>query len=303
VPFDRNPNRVPDKIDRDEEREPDQSHLVHVPRIYCTIQNHGLLHLPPPIVERLAALGIQNAQGESHLGHSETLTAMTDELIEGLGRFSSLRRIQSGTRDLIVTAAAVHDIGKTGPPMSINPDPIPFVKFYNVDFPNGAQKMMLRTALHLAIQMGGITTEERNYIEKVLRAYGLAPDRMYLRTFYNLHSLFTYDILREGGTTEDIAAAASGHHLKRGVKPDSYSFGDLAETGRYIEPLDELAAMVRKNNLRTRNLSTRDRIQAVYLPFETLPKPISSAYCGTLNVAIASGVLPDIVERHPSQKS
>lgn len=285
----------------DDEPDPDQSYLIHVPRVQQIIQTHGIIHVPNSVIERMSAMGIPNSHGESQLGHSDLLTCMTDEVTEELGRWSSIRKLQGDTRDLIVTAAFLHDIGKLGPPPSVNPDPIPFIKFYNVDFPNGSQKIKLKTALAKAVAMGELTSDERLYIELTLKTYGLDPDRMFLRTFYNLHSLFTYDTLRECGIPEDIAAAASGHHLKRGIKPDHYSFADLAETGSHYEYLDELAAMVRSNNERTRHLSIRDRIKLVYGPFETLPKPISSLYCGRMGVTIASGVLQQVMERHPQQ--
>jgi|GEM_PF-2375567 len=289
--------------ERDEDPEIDESYLVHVPRVERILEEHGTLEVPAIIVDRLSALGIPNLHGESHLGHSETLTDMTEELIEALGRESRLRRVDPSMRDILVTSAPLHDIGKTGPKMSINPNPVPFIKLYNVNFPEGTpQKMKFKTALIKAVAMGAITPDERFYIEKVLKEYGIDTDRIFLRTFYNLHSLFTYDILREGGMREEIAAAAAGHHLKRGVKPDGYSFRDLSETGRFLEPLDELAAMVRQNNGRTIRMSSRDRIAAVYKGFEELQRPISTHYCDLMRASIAHGVLNTIVEKHPHQK-
>lgn len=288
----------------DTPREPnptdDASYLQYVPRVEATIRTQGLLRIPRSVIERQAMLGIPNANGESFLGHSEAVGEMTSELMEGLDRWSETRRISSGTGDLIRTAANIHDVGKTGPSANVNPNPIPFVKFYNVNFPFGTQQALLRTALDYAVKIGKMTEADKEYIKEVLRKKGYDPDRIYLRTFYNLHSLDTYDVLKEAGVDETLAAAASGHHLKRGVKPDGYSFRELAETGRYIEPMDEWAAMTRTGNLK-KGLSTRERLQAVYIPFTTMRNSVGRIYCDTIQAAVASEVLPKILEKHQHQ--
>lgn len=276
------------------------TYLQYVPRVEATVRSQGLLHVPKSIVERQAALGIPNNNGESFLGHSETVGIMSAELIEGLNEWSETRRVSSDTRDLIVTAAHFHDIGKTGPSEDISPDPVPFVKFYNINFPFSAQEALFRTVLDYAVKIGGITENDKKYIKTALRNRGYDPDRMRLRTFYNLHSLDTYEILRKAGVDESIAAAASGHHLKRGVKPDGYLARELAETGRYIEPMDEWAAMTRNGNPNS-GLHVKERFQAVYNPFTEMRNTVGRIYCDMIQAGIASEVLPRILERHQSQ--
>jgi len=280
----------------------DEPFIEYIPRVNCIVQNNGLIPPPFPIIERMAALGIPNSHRESQLGHSETLTEMTGELIEGLDN-AGIIQVQTDTLARLKTGAFLHDIGKTGPESAINPNPAIFVKLFNTDFSGDLRHVKFRTALFQATQEGKITQEEKIYIERVLREYGIDPDKMTLRTFFNLHSLFTYGVLLEGGMSEEMARIAASHHLKREIRPNGYSWSELAETGRFIEPMDELAAMVRRNNPKTLQMSCIERIRAVYEGFSPLRKSVGTPYQETIQTALNHGILQRIVEKHPHQKN
>lgn len=276
------------------------AYIQYVPRVQAFICKQGLLSVPNGIIERQAMLGIPNDRGESFLGHSESVGAMAGELAEKLSRKSEAYRIRECTRDLIATAGHLHDVGKTGPVSSINPNPVSFVNFYNVNYPFDPTSTTLREALIYAVSIGGISESDREYIRNVLKKEGRDPDRMYLRTFYNLHSLDTYAVLKEAGVDETIAAAAAGHHLKRGIKPDGYATRDLVETGRFIEPIDELLAMARLGNPKS-GLPIRDRLLAVYLPFLSMDSIVGRTYSAVISEGLKSNILPEILENHPRQ--
>ncbi|MFA6889329.1 MAG: HD domain-containing protein [Candidatus Woesearchaeota archaeon] len=274
------------------------STLNHVPRVNAFIMNNGLLEIPQSLIQIQSSLGIPNIFGESMLGHCETVMEMTKELLDGL---ETIFKIQSSTKHNILIAAYLHDIGKSGPSPQINQNPEAFIKFYNVNFLTGTQKTNFISALNEAVAIREITYDEKQYIINTLKVFGVDPERMTLRDFYNLHSLFTHDILKEAGVEEFIARTASAHHLKRGVKPNGYTVEELAENSGWIALPDEFVAMARLNNPNN-GLSTNDRIRAVYESFQSAEPCIRDPYYRILEMGMSTGVLPVVLENHERQR-
>ncbi|MFA7685558.1 MAG: hypothetical protein WCX95_02030 [Candidatus Gracilibacteria bacterium] len=276
-------------------------YLQYIPRVRAIIDKHGLLPLPESVVIRLAMLGIPNDQEESFLGHCETVGIMSSKLMQGLNRTTD---IQFSTEEqvTIATGAHIHDIGKTGPAGDLNPYPWIFVKLFNINCPIGTREAHLRTLLDYGVNHGFLTKKEREYVKTVLREANLNPDTMTLRSFYDLHSLDTFDILMRAGVEESIAAIASGHHLKRDIKPNGYSIRDLVPTARIIELMDEAAAMTRKGNPK-RGIPTSERISSIHDPFASMSRDhvIRDPYCEIIQVGIRSGILSQILEEHVDQ--
>lgn len=266
------------------------------------MERYAIAPLPDEVINTLTLLGIpKQTTGESFLGHSEMLTDMVADLFTELSKYAP-ELIAGITRERILKATLTHDVGKTGPPKSKNKNPKAFVHFYNTNFPEKMDKRMsFQEALTQAIKLGSITPAERQDIETTLTNCGFDPRTMTLRNFYNLHSIFTYRILKEAGIDEDIAAMAAGHHLKREVVPDGHMIEDLAQTGRILEPLDELAAMLRSDNPK-HTCPVAKLLWLVYRHFAENHSPASEPYCRLILTATRHGILQRILAKYPRQE-
>lgn len=263
-------------------------------------KEQNLIEMPPSVIKRMAALGIKNNLGESFLGHSEIVCLMVSDLldhIEKCGNHREVWKIIASTRkNVMETAGFLHDIGKTG---SDEADPMPFIKFYNINFNSHPSEISLLSAFESAVMRRYISEDEKSTIIKILKNRGYNPKKLTLRDFYNLSSLFTYEILHKNHMGEEISSIASAHHLKRKIIPPGYKIESFINTGAILETTDSMAAMIRKNHPK-REFTPEQRIKSIYNSFGQCDRSIRERYQDLININSECRFLINIAGKYSS---
>jgi hypothetical protein len=233
-------------------------------RAICAEVGFDIDHVAPQVVARMQLL----AEHSETVSDCERMVANARrifrhyETTKPSGAFSE---VESRT---VILGCLFSDIGKTGPAGAdleaqtlivemfavedVRDDAQPVARFLKTSFPADADERIRRFA-----------------------SLGLDPT-ITIREFWNLHSVWTFEILEASGVPPEVVAAATAHHLLDDVNPENLvgadghftrSFGDNASFDRaekLIILLDKYDA-VRRRGRRSHHQAIawlRDRVES-----------------------------------------
>jgi hypothetical protein len=160
----------------------------------------------------LSRLSVLNAHSPV-VADAERLTARAFATFRQYERTKPNEAFDAEEQRVVVVASIFSDIGKTGPLRASAHVQRYIAQMFSVEgVKDDSQtlKSFLRTYFPS-------DAEDRMW---ELEALDLDPE-MSIRTFWNLHSRWTFDILRAGGLPEEIVAAAATHHMLEDINPES----------------------------------------------------------------------------------
>lgn len=175
----------------------------------CSQVGFDLGSVAPLIIERLTTL-------EAHSPVVADAERISAEAFAMFRYYESTKPDRAFTPDeqrVVVLASIFSDIGKTGP-LEASPGVREHIaEMFSVEgVKDDSQTVKSFLRRHFPED-----AEERVW---QLEALDLDPE-MSIRTFWNLHSRWTFDVLRAGGLPPEVVAAAATHHLLEDINPDS----------------------------------------------------------------------------------
>lgn len=123
---------------------------------------------------------------------------------------------------IVVVGSVFADIGKTGPLNADADSQRLIVEMFSVEGVRDDKQSVAQFFHHYFAPDAKQRTER-------FRQLGLDPD-MTMRSFWNLHTSWTFDIARDGGVPKEAVAAAATHHMLDNINPDAI----VAADGSYV---------------------------------------------------------------------
>lgn len=125
-------------------------------------------------------------------------------------------------KNIVRAGSLLSDIGKTGPLRASREQQELCVRMYGVE---GVRNDKLPVSEFFQTYFGA----EASHCIEHFRSLGLDA-AMPIRTFWNLHGEWTYELLRNSGVPHEAVPAAAAHHLLEHVNPDELVGEDGAFT-------------------------------------------------------------------------
>jgi hypothetical protein len=222
----------------------DSSDVISRLRPICAEVGFDLDLAKPELLARLRLL----ARCTACVGDIEHMVSMARTVFRYLETTKPSEALSDIERRIVILGCIFSDIGKTGP--------------YEAD----ASGQRLVADLFATENV----RDETQSVERFLKAYfpgdaderarrftalGLDP-RMTLREFWNLHAVWTFQILEAGGVPTEVVAAAATHHLLEAVNPGAIVGADR----HYTRPFGANAAFDRPEKL----IIVLDKYDALY---------------------------------------
>jgi hypothetical protein len=174
-----------------------------------------LASIGPALIERLATLDACSPV----LADAERISAWAFTLFRHYELSKPDQAFDAEERRVVILASLFSDIGKTGPLRADAAQRTQIAQMFAVEgVKNDAQ-----TVKSFVRSYFSANAEERLW---ALEKLGIDPE-MSIRTFWNLHSQWTLEILQAGGLPFEVMAAAAAHHLLEDVNPKDIVGTDL----------------------------------------------------------------------------
>ncbi len=176
----------------------------------------------PAILERMRLL----AETTETVRDSERAADLAEEIFRYYETLTPPERFSSLERRTVVIGTLFSDIGKSGPAdASVDGQRLVAEMFAVENIPDGAVSVGAFFGVYF----------RSNASDRVrrFRALGLDPE-MSMREFWNLHSVWTLQILRGDGVPPQAVSAAATHHLLENVNPHSM-FGTDSRLMKYVQ--------------------------------------------------------------------
>jgi hypothetical protein len=185
----------------------------------CTEVAFDLRTVRPSILTRLRLL----AEKTETLKDCERCVGVAKEVFRYYDASKPRERFTPLEQRIVVIGRLFSDIGKTGPAGADLDGQRLVVEMFAVEKVVDGQMSVTRFfEIHFAVDA---TERARRFA-----SLGLDP-RMTMRSFWNLHSLWTLHILQGDGVPVEALPAAVTHHLLENVNPDSI----VANDGRFTK--------------------------------------------------------------------
>jgi hypothetical protein len=187
----------------------------------------------PSILERVKLL----AETTETVNDCERAAGFAEEIFDLYEHDKPAEKFSDLEKKIVVIGSIFSDIGKTGPGEAL-PE---------------SQKLIAEMFAVEDVRNPKMTVEEffgmyfsQDAADRVQRFRDLNLDpHMTMREFWNMHSLWTLQIIQGDGVPEEAVAAAATHHLLENVNPDSI----VAEDGRFTQFFGENASFDRPEKL------------------------------------------------------
>lgn len=202
-------------------------------RAICAEVGFELDRVKPSVIARMQLL----AECTETVADCERMVADARRVFRYYEVTKSLKAFSDVERRIVVLGCVFSDIGKTGPGSAdalaqrlvvemfavegIRDDTQPVAQFLKTHFPAEADERIRRFA-----------------------ELGLEPG-MTIRAFWNLHSIWTLEIVEAGGVPAEVVAAAATHHLLDNINPRAIVGADR----RFTRSFGENAAFDRAEKL------------------------------------------------------
>lgn len=182
-------------------------------RALCARFGLDLDDVAPAILERMRLL----AETTETVRDCERAAELAEDVFRHYDAFKPRERFTARERSTVVIGSLFSDIGKSGP----------------ADAGLDGQRLV---AEMFAVERARESATVRTFFDAHFRAdaaervqrfcvLGLDPD-MSMRQFWNLHSVWSLQILRGDGVPPEVVAAAATHHLLENVNPHAMFAAD-----------------------------------------------------------------------------
>lgn len=186
----------------------------------CAQVGFDLLSVKPFVLARLELLGALSPI----IDDAECMTSQAFAVFRHYEEQKRDRLFDADERRVVVIGCMLSDIGKTGPLAADAKAQRLVAEMFSVEGVENDNQ----TVKAFCKKFFPADSEDRIWTFETL---DLDP-AMSIRTFWNLHSRWTLDILRAGGVPPEIVAAAATHHLLEGINPDEI----VGDDQRYTLP-------------------------------------------------------------------
>lgn len=203
-------------------------------RAICAHSGLDLDKVDPTILERMRLL----AETTETLRDCERATEIAEDIFRYYEVFKPPReRFTVLERRTVVIGTLFSDIGKSGPASASADGQRLVAEMYGVE-------RVLDGASSVASFFGGHFSDDA--ADRISRFTALGLDAaMSMREFWNLHSVWTLEILRGDGVPAQAVAAAATHHLLENVNPHAMFVSDE----RLHKYLDDSSTFARPEKL------------------------------------------------------
>ena len=222
----------------------------------------------PKIAERLNEL---HEQKDSHFQDALEMAKIIDKLWDKL-------EIQDVSKEKMILAALLHDIGKSGPANASKQERKIIQTIFSKDL--SLKKELEKPMKELSLRELVENTEheiENEEIEKYLKNDLQLPIESWKAIdFWQLHASWTYDILKknsDGKIDEELINIASSHHILDGINPAGLNEDEITHGSRTLEMIDKYYSLVLIDKYQAfRERSHKTHQEAIELLIEMVEK-------------------------------
>lgn len=183
----------------------------------CQRVGFDIAELEPFVVERLRLLAETTATVED----AERMTEQAFAVFAHYDREHPGEAFAADERRVVVLGCLFSDVGKTGPLRASAAGQRFVARMFSVEgVRDDAQTVRKFLRAHFTAEADAALNE--------LESLGLDPE-MSIRTFWNLHSQWTLEILEVAGIPKEAVVAAATHHLLEDINPQRV----VGEDGRF----------------------------------------------------------------------
>jgi hypothetical protein len=218
---------IPDKL-----KELSDTESLRIIRIFAEI-GLDLLKISPAIVTRLKLLNRETNFLEDEHRATHYAKAVFDWYKD-----NQPKNEWTETEKKIVTVGTMFsDIGKTGPRIANEAQQELIVQMYGIE---NVEDPKMRVADFIVKYFHDDAQERIN----MFRSLNL-DDQMTMRSFWDLHVFWTYEIIIGDGVPPEAVAAAATHHFIQGLNPQ----GIVGENGKFKDKFGDNASFDRAEKL------------------------------------------------------
>lgn len=202
-------------------------------RAICASVGFDLSGAAPSIIERIGLL----ADHTETVADGERMVASARKVFRYYEETKPFDAFDESERRIVILGCVFSDIGKTGPSSADASGQRLVIDMFAVE---GVRDDTQTVAQFLKTYFAD-EAEERT---RRFTALGLDPG-MTIREFWNLHSIWTLEIIEAGGVPAAVVAAAATHHLLENINPKAI----VGTDGRFARAFGDNVAFDRAEKL------------------------------------------------------